>query len=221
MRFEDDLEFKNEITRKDLLKLIEEAPESRVVKPSVITKDSVYSESDSGYIGDFMYYLEREKEEYPDYGMKIIDGELSLFPINPNFKVLEYRTCLTNNLTILENWGCFGEPDYNKKFYHINKYSATAPITGKIKPRILKEHSKNEKIHICEPITLIIDKEKLMEKRSIFINPFSILGDTKFPLGNSYFIVGGIPKEAVMGFEKDKPLKEQLKERFPLYTHFV
>jgi hypothetical protein len=54
----------------------------------------------------------------------------------------------------------------------------------------------------CQRIILFIDKIKLMERRTVFIDPESIAEEPMFSdkLGDSYFVLGGIPREAIKDY---------------------
>lgn len=93
----------------------------------------------------------------------------------------------------LDNWnyfGVFGCPDPNFPTYLTRDGYYTAPTP--------------HKFHENPAVEIWIDKQKLLKRRSLFIDPESIAArPLDFP--GSYFVVGGIPKEAIISIENYKP----------------
>jgi len=91
-----------------------------------------------------------------------------------------------NNLTNLRERGVFGNPDPQYPTYLMRHASGTTTLT-------------NGSLY---GISLFIDKTKLCERRTVFIDPESITEDgwLRDVLGHSYFIVGGIPREAIVEY---------------------
>ena len=139
-----------------------------------------------------------EKEQYGIY----IDSQndISLYPINPDTTheytgmdegVLVHKGFIINggnNIENLRRYGVFGDPDITFPTY-LMRPGSNPVVYGRKDSRV----------------ALFVDKKKLMDKRSIFIDPESIAEDPYLndKLGDSYFVLGGIPGEAIVGFRKE------------------
>jgi len=116
-------------------------------------------------------------QEYLRIGKK----QSLLFPINPKADILIHKGLLINgqnNISNLEKYAIFGSS--SEKF-----------------PTYLSEINQALMINNLPDCILAINTKKLSEKRSVFIDPETISSFNEF-IGSSYFILGGIPKEAIV-----------------------
>lgn len=142
-----------------------------------------------------------EKKGYTNLTSK----RIYLLPIEPDttYKSLDWGILVhqgliingTNNIENLLRLGVFGNPSIDSPTYIMKMGSGI--LTGTRGP---KDYG-NE-------VTLFLDKRKLLEKRSIFIDPETIgkngetlTGDIE---GHSFFVLGGIPKEAIKKYRRDR-----------------
>ncbi len=137
-------------------------------------------------------YLNREDLPFSQFHGKkryiIIDKEKSvLFPIKPRNKVLISKGILINgqnNLKNLEEYAIFGNPS--------ERY-----------PTYLSNINRSLLTYSTPDCILAIDTKKLSKKRSIFIDPETIKSSNE-SVGDAYFVLGGIPKEAIIEILYDK-----------------
>ena len=144
------------------------------------------------------------------FGVRYMKGRILLYPTIPETNIngeeqnyLEHVGTLiyldtnsgrtNNNLENLRTHGVFGSPETNIPTYLMSPASHVANFEA-------YRRSGSSRID------LMVDKKILLEKRNIFVDPETIehidepvylLGDQ---LGNSYFVLGGIPKEAIISF---------------------
>jgi hypothetical protein len=97
----------------------------------------------------------------------------------------------TDNFQNLSRYGVFGNP-YSEFPTYIMKHGANIMNNG---------FGLADEV---DRIALFIDKKQLLKKRSIFIDPESIGGDGSDMVGDieghSFFVLGGIPKEAIHSY---------------------
>ncbi len=205
--------------------ILEKGAESKIVKPTSLRIGDV-AQSELRYAFEYWNYLMRFVNEcgesflsrrHPsffhdycklieatklDYGVSIENEELVLYPIEPDIALLSHFGLMIvkpyNNLRNLREHGVFGCPDSRYPTYlaRHGSYISISDTTG------------------FDRLTLIIDKDKLMQKRNIFIDPETIDEDSKMKdkLGNSYLVLGGIPREAIINYrlrESYSPRKQQ------------
>lgn len=204
---------------KTLKQIIEEKePESKIVKPRRISEEDVLDE----FISEYLSFLSLNYSENNGFSegyrhwrkalekgfIEINEGKVSLVPVQPDYNtfgiqkkeenylihkgLIKYNG--KNNLTNLEEFGVFGDPNEKIPTYLMTDSEAfTFP----------RFEASNE-VYLC------IDKRELLKRRTVFIDPNSIetsiykdcilidIGD--IILGNSFFIMGGIPKEAIRSY---------------------
>lgn len=111
-----------------------------------------------------------------------IDKKQSLlFPLIPEETIFIHKGLLVNgqnNLNNLEKYAVFGNPSEKAPTY-LSGINET-PMTNALPDCILA-----------------VDTKKLSKKRSIFIDPETIYSSNE-DIGDSYFVLGGIPKEAII-----------------------
>ncbi len=119
--------------------------------------------------------------------LRINKKQSLLFPIEPKTNILTHKGLLVNeqdNLSNLEKYAIFGNPSEKA-------------------PTYLSEINQPLMINSIPDCILAVDTKKLSEKRSIFIDPETILSSNE-SVGDSYFILGGIPKEAIIEISYNK-----------------
>lgn len=111
-----------------------------------------------------------------------IDKKQSLlFPLIPEETILIHKGILVNgqnNLHNLEKYAVFGNPSEKA-------------------PTYLSRINQALMINTVPDCILAVDTKKLSKKRSIFIDPETIYSSNE-DIGDSYFVLGGIPKEAII-----------------------
>ncbi len=198
----------------ELVHAIRTGAESRVVKPERIgVQDATcYLKAPLGLIERalregldtprYKGFLEMAKQKF---GAKIEGQNAYLCPVTPitqmksdfNYPDLNYLSHLgmivngSDNIENLRNQGVFGNP---------NSARATYLARLGVSPTTCGNHD----------VVLSVDKTRLMEKRNIFIDPETIGGNQLlkgYPVeevGDFYFVLGGIPREAVTHINGEK-----------------
>ncbi|NQU99890.1 MAG: hypothetical protein HQ538_04080 [Parcubacteria group bacterium] len=202
-----------ESQRVDLKRIIETAPESRIVKPSRIGKGDVDNRRVSQYLDDLEFWHGRDKltKEDPltrgwanceEAGYVGFDpeGKAYFFPVDPRIiadrgeapsfllHIGEFRG-KGDNIANLQQHGVFGNPDQKQLTYLMLADSTTVTFP------------KDDEL---DGVDILVDIEKLMERRTIYLDPESMsLCGTAVPhfskdkFGDSYIIPSGIPKESI------------------------
>ena len=172
----------------DLTALLQSAPASAIVKPARITARDIERPA-----ATFLAWYSDTRPNHNDYPLlqtavergciHIEEGRAILVPIIPTDSVLTHRGVLDEQrLAMLREQGVFGNPERRHPTYlHGSGYigeinAASAP------------HDQHVVLKISVPL--------LLERRTIFIDPESI--DEYMALGKSFFVCGGIPKEAIV-----------------------
>ena len=188
----------------ELIQAIRTGAKSSVVKPERIgTRDLGFPTSTD------LLFVERALREGLDttkyrsfleivkQGFGTIEGKnVYLYPVNPittqkdidyfGLNRLGHRGVIvngSNNIENLYNLGVFGNPDPSRATY-LSRVGVSPVCYGNW------------------DVTLFVDKTKLMKKRNVFIDPETI-GDNQLPgeqierVGDYYFVLGGIPREAI------------------------
>lgn len=197
----------------DLREVMGEAPESPIIKPARIGKGDIDNARVTEYLDDLeSWYRKGEiSEDDPlmrgwkncqEAGYIEIDpqGKVFFLPVDPrlvakkgkSFSFLLHHGELQgkgNNRANLQQNGVFGNPDQRCPTYLMLHDSGMTTF-----PR------KDE----GEQVDIQINIGKLLERRSIFIDPesMSLCGVTpphytRDKFGDSYIILGGIPKESI------------------------
>jgi len=182
---------------KQLKEAIMHGADSGIVKPKMINEDSIYRDSPAW---PDLHTLKEKKEMKKINGAEFENGKLVLYPVNPikesiivgsDKGILYHRGMLfihnrTNNLTNLKEDGVFGNPDEKMETY-LMRCGGFVNTFGTMKGR--------------KSIRLWVDTEKLIAKRNIFLDPY-VISDNYFHerLGDSYFVLGGIPRESIIDF---------------------
>ena len=183
---------------KELEEAIKNGAESEIVKPKIVRASDLNMISPAW--PDLMTLKEKDWINKIN-GVGFENGKLVLYPVEPDTRLYDFEygqlyhkgllfingNC--DNLTNLKERGVFGSPEKNMTTYLM-----------KCGVNIKTFNNKNGN----KKIRLFIDKEKLMKRRSVFIDPETIT-DNYFheKIGDSYFILGGIPRESITEFVLD------------------
>lgn len=171
-----------------LTQILDSSEESQVCKPErldISELDSSIKEYMENEIKVLRYLNRRNlphswfynSQEY----LRISEKQCLLFPIKPKTNILIHKGQLTNgqnNINNLERYAIFGSPSEKS-------------------PTYLSEINQALMINSLPDCILAIDSKRLSEKRSVFIDPETISSSNE-SIGDSYFILGGIPKEAII-----------------------
>lgn len=171
-----------------LTQILDSGEESQVCKPERLD----ISELDSS----IKEYIENEIKVLRDINRKnlphswfynnqeylrISERQCLLFPIKLKTDILIHKGLLINgqnNISNLERYAIFGN-------------------SSEKSPTYLSEINQALMINSLPDCILAIDTERLSEKRSVFIDPETISSSNE-SVGDSYFILRGIPKEAIV-----------------------
>ena len=207
--------------------ILKASPPSPLVKPEMIRAEDIQGPAHWYLTGIERTVAANERtrkvvSEQEQYGIKIASDKVFLFAINPDCRIVgrdeepDYGMLVhlglfingTDNIQNLLQYGVFGDKEVNHPTYLMRPNSGIVPLgwgTGK------RRSVENQ-------VTLFIDKQKLLERRSVFIDPETIempiihqmpkemmraevhpsfLGNRR---GDSYFVLGGIPQEAIIEY---------------------
>ena len=187
-----------------LTELLESGPESKIVKPAEVYRENIKGPVKKRLGVWYQFVLSRKDvplESIPKYqclvelqeqGSLMIKGEEAyLLPVVPDSVVLAHAGLIFtengSNLSSLRRYGVWGNPDEDFPTYVKTPHCS---VTGSQEP----------------DIALHIDTQELVKRRSVFIDPESVtgegtgLGTIEGVLGKTYFVCGGIPREAITGY---------------------
>jgi hypothetical protein len=195
----------------DLLEqAIKTGKKSRPFKPTEVFSEQVvgavrtYLETVSGWVSSpqpyqsVQYIKALRKCKRKGY-LEIRKGKVFLKPIEPvtknnwggDYNCLVHKGLILgngDNLVNLKTWGVFG--DYQE-----------CAATYLMRPGAVSEIFGGQNWSMDNFVTLFIDRDELMKRRSVFLDPETISDDMfgEKPL-DSYFVLGGIPREAITSF---------------------
>ncbi len=141
--------------------------------------------------------LKKLKSAASSLGYRIKTPILELLPVPQDFLLSKGPVLIhkgffigdgINNLEQLSQTGIWGNID--------RKYATYMKLpNSKIKPNSPSEVAWKFKL----PVTLTLDTRKLLELRTVFSDPEPLV--TSEPLGESFFVMGGIPATAIIDIE--------------------
>lgn len=192
----------------DLKKAIETGATSQEIKPR-----RLYARNVSGKVRDLLkcfndmrangylshevlgvtavYYKLRKAVDAGTPGFGYDGKEFFLDAVQPDFNFFTHIGatfyCGENNITNLVQNGVWGNPDLRSPIYLAREARFVLPG---INPNI--DYAK-----------LRVDAKELLTKRTLFYDPETLRGSSNHGdvLGNAYFVLGGIPKEAIYEYE--------------------
>lgn len=206
---------------------LKKAPKSKAVKPEFICASSFEGELKRKFeycekvITELTLYSKFvNNQRVQNFGIRIKEKKLLLFPTVPDTTnlfdsqrdpgyLLHVGTLIyfdkeaKRRVDILKNmkmYGVFGNTDADCPTYLQKAGAKVAGYGSHFVANSLK-------------VTLFVNKEKLLEKRNVFVDPESVRCLERNPptgdiIGNSYIVFGGIPHESIEDFkiERDNPL---------------
>ncbi len=209
-------------TSPELDEILRTAPESRIVKPQLVGEDNLpkhlvqllhcHSTPPVTSAGED---YQRYQKAVEHYGLTIKDGKVFLRPITDmglfycdgeRFtredgtpflvhigRFRGSRVPFSNddvpfdNIDNLQRFGVFGNPSEQHGTY-LQRPDAQMTLFGGAKT----------------DISLFVDVKELLQRRSVFVDPETIRSRSVLSherLGGAYFIVGGVPKEAIFSYK--------------------
>ncbi len=199
----------------ELAEIVRNSPCSIIVKPSFIDYANTSGDVqvnlkvlDAYFRG---YYDEhKELQELLRKRQVELDERVKLMPVEPDTNLdwidtndLIHRGIISggnevkfDNKENLRKYGVFGSPPITFPTYLMSRKSNVAFYGG----------------NPGEQVIVVVDKPELLKRRSVFLDPESIYLHnnrwTRDKIGESFIIFGGIPKEAIKGFQLNGEYEE-------------
>jgi hypothetical protein len=193
-----------------LVRIVSSAPESTPLFSSLLNYEKVQNFHLKALFNQINRALENSSmnqdllrliDEHATLGLSVASNKLALLPANSNrlpvdpailihrgHVLIETAASNYDNRDNLSQVGVFGSPDFGVPTYLQSHNSQE--VSPNVDPRARKS----------QKVCIYLDADKLVKYRSLYPDPEGLLKTSE--LGNSFFVLGGIPAAAIIALSR-------------------